>query len=42
MFTSFEKKKTRTEKMIPYWSSLVRMAGSYEKESERERRENMH
>jgi hypothetical protein len=36
MFTSFEKKKKRIEEMLSYWSSLVRMAGSYEKERERE------
>jgi hypothetical protein len=32
------KKKKRIEEMLSYWSSLVRMAGSYEKESEREKR----
>jgi hypothetical protein len=31
------KKKKRIEEMLPYWSSLVRMAGSYEREREREK-----
>jgi hypothetical protein len=41
MFTSFEKKKKkkRTEETFPYWSSLVRMAGSCEKKKEKRERE---